>query len=267
MTAERKALSVERIPFDESKLATLSLGEFTPDEIDLVAHIYDGLDIDQAYPAAFGEVAEISDMGEILAASTATIMQETIGTLHKALNDANPENVIKGRSRLARWTGAAIEVEMRYRAACTRISTLVDGARQRIADSDAFVHRLDGLRQAHVLAIRHLRVHLAAGRLYTAGYVPPPPVAGELGGSAAKDRFTRRLSNIAVMLHSTQMALAQIDMVKAQVKSQIERLGQAVEVLLTVWRNHAFSVLASSVDAPELTNSYKLALSHLKGIN
>lgn len=259
-----KTVTTKISPIEPDRLAALKLGDFSPEEAHMIEHVLAELDIEREYPNEFGEVSEIKDMGAILAMSTSAAISATIGDLHTALIEANPETVMKSKGAVARWTGKAAETEIRYRVACARISRLVESAEQKVLDSEVFIARLDTLMDAHVLTIRHLRVHLAAGRLYmnlNAG----KPMIDESGVPSVWERFGRRLSNLSLVLHSTQMAFAQIQLVKGQLQNQLDRLGQASKVLLTIWRNMAFTVLSSSTAPTELTGAYSLALSHLEG--
>lgn len=239
--------------------------DFTDGEVSATARILLELDIDLNYPKNYGGVSPVQDLGSLAVDNPGPMLAGIVGELHTALVSANPERVGKSRGALARWSGKSLEVEVEYRVACNRIDQLVRSARERVEGSKSFLDKLDKAIAGNAGAISSLRCHLAAGRLHLASLPPAPPRdPADAGTASARDRFAARLTNLGLMLQSSALAGEQLRLMRGQIEQQTERLGHSGEVLLTVWRNHAFAVFSQSGAPVELATAYRDALKLLE---
>ena len=126
----------------QSEVRALGMGEFSPAELDAIARILSGLDVDRRYPNDFGAEPPSCDLGSLVTGNPTTDLSDAAKSLKIALEKANPESVMKSRGAVARWTGRAAETELTYRVACSNIDQLVAEAKKQSAGARDFAARL-----------------------------------------------------------------------------------------------------------------------------
>jgi hypothetical protein len=120
---------------------------------------------------------------------------------------------------------------------------------------------MSDVKRKYIQDIIHFKNHLIAGIWYLQAF----PLAGsEENGIAgienARDRFTRRLTNLQAMIASSDLAIKQIALIEANTLSLLDRLHEITSVLIPSWRNRSAALqIEESID---VTNISQATMAH-----
>ncbi len=156
------------------------------------------------------------------------------------------EKIAKQPTRLDRWLGRGLERQVRYRAARQTLDQLLldaEGNAQGVRDSIQLLNRMIASHEAEAAQIKTL---IQAGREYLdenpeAGL----PLAGEIAFDKPRERFARKLANLATLLASHELSVNQMKLTRAQATDMLDRFQETVSVLVPVWRQHTLTLIST----------------------
>lgn len=188
-------------------------------------------------------VTELSNMMEQGSASALT---EKIALILSKMADASPEKIAKKPSRLDRWLGKGLERHVRYRAARQTLDQLLldaQGNAQGVRDSIQLLNRMITGHHDEACQIQAL---IQAGREYLDEHPEAGlPKPGDIVFDKPRERFARKLANLAALLASHELSINQMKLTRAQATDMLDRFEETVSVLVPVWRQHALTLIST----------------------
>lgn len=246
------------------------IATFSEDELREINTIKSGIDLTDAdYIGRFGNAADTGDerasaFSQLIIASPVSGLAKVLGEIAAKLEEADPKRVAKKPGRLKKFTGAAIEERVRYALARKKLEELRHDARAYADQVQVLTKTIDELAAGHQCETQRLRLHGAAGRLYLCEHPDAGlPGADMFAADNARERFTRRLANMAILLASHEMELTQFRLARAQAVSMLDRYYEMNTVVVRLWHSNSLAVanasnsnaelIASAVEAHETT--------------
>lgn len=211
-------------------------------------------------PKAIGEYGAADDNGQALDSFSDLIekgsvaaLASRIGSVVAKLADADPKRIAKKPSWFERVTGRDVERHVRYEVARKSLDELLvesEGKAQGVRDTLAAI---DGLLATHDAEVVNLQAYIQAGR----EYLDENPevgrrVPGELEFDRPRERFARKLANLATLLASHEMSITQMKLTRAQAVDMLDRFNETVTVLVPVWRQHTLALITTKNMSPEM---------------
>ncbi len=249
-------------------LQGLQMGDFSDDEIAICEKLLNTIDINQM-PHSFGFEQENSteqsfeSLTELLEQTLADRLASLITELLKNLADADPAKVFTS-NWLQKVTGKAIENSLNYLQARERIVELLQAAADTAAKLEILLIEIDKQRLQLRVETRRLRVHLAAGQLYLEREYRPVTIMEADSFDNTKERFARRLTNLAALMAANEMTIVQLDMAYTQTANLLARYYESSRVLVPIWRGHTLGLLLSGENASERIRLAQQAYKDLK---
>lgn len=193
----------------------------------------------------------LSQLSDLMEGSPVSRLAGQIGDLVAKLTDADPQKIAKPASWLQRLTGQSVEVHVRYQVARKELDDLLaaaEGAAQGVRDA---VTAIDRLLDLHRTEADQLEGYILAGQEFlaenpSAGY----PAAGGMQFDNPRERFARKLANLATLLASHQMSVTQMQLTKAQALDMLDRFEETARVLVPVWRQHTLALTTTKNMSP-----------------
>ena len=115
---------------------------------------------------------------------------------------------------------------------------------------------IDKLITQHHQEVATLGVHIQAAREYLSELPPKPATSASENDvtqfDRPKERFARKVANLAALEASHQMSLMQLKLTQAQAIDMLDRFNETTRVLVPVWRQHTMVLLSSSKMSPEM---------------
>lgn len=196
----------------------------------------------------------------------------TITGLVKSLEKADPALALKHQKKgfIARFIGRDVVQQVEYVRATEGIDSQLDEVPARIQRLELIVNELDKDYRDLLGVQQHLKVHLAAGQLY----LEDNPNAGTEGAnnyglSSPRDRFSKRLQNLAVLLASNSTTLHQIQLLQANSINMLDRLHEITTVLIPSWRSHRLGLYVNDQDyaaIQEATRAHEALIESLRAL-
>jgi len=217
-------------------------------------------------PKVFSDTSLISSYGsagagnkaltaysDLMEGSPVTKLAEKIGEIVTKLADADPQRLAKKPTWVERFTGKTVETHVRYQVARKQLDELLvqaEGIAQRVRDT---LTALEALLANHREEVERLTAHIQAGRDYLnenpdAG----KPAQGSLEFDNPRERFARKLANLATLLASHEMSVTQMKLTRAQAVDMLDRFNETGSVLVPVWRQHTLALLTSKSMNPAM---------------
>lgn len=220
----------------------------------------------QTLPALFRDPSTLGQYGSpeanaaALEACSAVIergdvsqLAEKIAQLVTALHNARPEQMAKAPTWRQRIFGAGLESKVRYRLARKDLENLLnecEGAAQAVRDT---LRTLGQQVATHREEDTRLQLHIQAGR----EYLDEHPEAGadrELG-MGARERFARKLVNLAALQASHTLSIQQLQLTQANAIDLLDRYEQTAGVLVPIWRQTTLSLITAKHMSPEMVKA------------
>jgi hypothetical protein len=198
------------------------------------------------YGSTSGGAASINAFSDLMESGAVSTLAARIGEIVKKLSDADPERIAKPATWLEKMTGRQVERQVRYQVARKSLDELIadtEGIAQRVRDT---LRTLDQMLAAHVEEASNLRAYIQAGR----EYLEENPDAGKVAAGAVefdrpRERFARKLANLATLLTSNEMSVTQMKLTRAQAVDMLDRFSETVSVLVPVWRRHTLALITT----------------------
>ncbi|MCD5327971.1 protein KlaA [Chromobacterium piscinae] len=240
-------------------LAQLAIGDFTDHEIGRIGNLLATIDLNlPGFFSQFGASEEsagasLDELSNLLEQSPVTMLATKMAEIVAKLSDADPRNISRKPNWLERLTGKSVESSLRYQYARKELESLLEEADVMAKQVETVQAKIEGMLRTHEEGVIQLRCAIAAGRLYlqqnpSAGQ----PTAGELTFENVRDRFGRKLANIAALLASHEMSVTQLKLTRSQSVDLLDRFHEVTRVLVPVWRQHTLALISSTKSSPEI---------------
>jgi uncharacterized protein YaaN involved in tellurite resistance len=202
--------------------------------------------------SAIGQDA-MAEFSNLMEGSPVSRLASSLAEIIAKLSDADPKKITEKPSWFARIRGSALEAKVRYHVARDDLEKTLEeaeGAAQGVRDAVAALNRL---MEVHKAEAEHLQSYINAGRDYLdqnpdAG----KPDASELTFDNPRERFARRLANLATLLASHEMSLTQMKLTRAQAVDLLDRFEETSRVLIPVWRQHTLALATTKHMSQEM---------------
>ena len=167
-------------------------------------------------------------------------LAESISAIVARLADADPKKLTAPPSWFGGITGQALETRVRYEVARRDLDGVVEDAQavaQEVRDALAL---MELVMATHDEDAAELQMHIDAGRAFLASNLDAgEPAAGGTEFDRPRERFARRLANLATLHSSQALSVIQMRLTKAAAVDMLDRFTETVDVLMPVWRDHA----------------------------
>ncbi|MGV8865216.1 MAG: protein KlaA [Pseudomonas sp.] len=207
--------------------------------------------------AQYGSTEEtgiaMRELSEVMEAGSVQSLADSIQTIVGGLGDADPQKIAQKPSFLDRLLGRELEREVRYRVARHSLDTLIAHAETHAVGARHTVKTIDRLLAKHSEDAARIRVLLQAGREYLA----ENPQAGiytnpEAEFDRPRERFARKLANLATLLTSHELSVMQMKLARAQAVDILDRFSETVSILVPVWRQHTLALITTKNMSPAM---------------
>ncbi|MDP5168574.1 toxic anion resistance protein [Pseudomonas syringae] len=188
----------------------------------------------------------LNDFSNLMESSPVTALADCISGIVASLSEADPQRIAKPVSWLERFTGSAIERQAKYIAARKSLDKQIadtEAVAQRVRDT---VSALTRMIEGHAEEAQNLKTYIKAGREFLdenpdAGRV----LEGDMEFDRPRERFARKLANLATLLSSHEMSVMQMKLTRASAVDMLDRFSETASVLVPVWRQHTLSLLTT----------------------
>lgn len=201
-------------------------------------------------------VSAMNELSSLMEAGAVQKLADSIQVIVTRLADADPQKIAQKPSLIDRILGRSIEREVRYRVARQTLETLIAATETYAVEVKHTVKSIDALLAQHADEIADLGVLLQAGREFLA----ENPSAGiydkpEMEFDRPRDRFSRKLTNMATLIASHEMSVLQMKLARAHAVDMLDRFAETVSVLVPVWRQNALALITTKNMSPDLIAS------------
>jgi len=208
-----------------------------------------------AYGLGEANADALRSFSDLMEAGAVTALAVKIGEVVAKLTDADPQKIAHKPTWYERLLGHSIERQVRYQVARKALDDLLseaEGVAQRVRDT---LRSLDGLLVSYEDEARRLRASIQAGREFL-DENPGAGVAadGELAFDRPRERFARKLANLATLLSSHEMSVTQMKLTRAQAVDMLDRFGETANVLVPVWRQHTLALITTKHMSPAMVS-------------
>lgn len=205
------------------------------------------------YGATESNVEVLNDISNLMESGAVGALAGHISEIVSKLTDADPEKVAKKTNWLGRFLGNEVERQVRYQVARKALDELLLDAEvvaQRVKDT---LTSIDGLIKSHGMETQRLRRLIQAGREFL-DENPQVGVAnlGELQFDKPRERFARKLANLATLLASHEMSVTQMMLTRAQAVDMLDRFTETSSILVPVWRQHTLALITTKGMSPSM---------------
>lgn len=225
-----------------------------------IDQIVDSIDFDRdGFIGQFGKpkdaASALGELSDLLESSPSAKLAAALKGVVDLLSRADPAKVPRKPNWLSRFTGAGLEQKLDYEEARQGVEVMLTKADGLADEARALVARVGAEVATQVDVAGDLDRHIKAGQAYlaanpTAGVPAPGAMTFE---ASPRERFSRRLTNLAALLASHEMGTLQLKLARAQLSDLIERYDEVRQVLVPAWRQHALAVAnRANLDAPAL---------------
>lgn len=218
-------------------------------------------------PALFANTNEIGTYGPANAITSVSLNQfsdlmetgavsrlaKMIGEIVASLSEADPKVLARKPSWWENLVGKHVEQQVKYQVARKNLDTLLDETQKTSLEVRQTLAVLEQLIITHDADAKALKLYIDAGR----EFLDENPDAGireegEMAFDRPRERFARKLVNLATLQQSHEMSLYQMNMTKAQAVDMLDRFNETVSVLVPVWRQHTLSLITTDKMSPAM---------------
>lgn len=198
------------------------------------------------YGSDLSTSSSINELSNLMEGGSASALTKKISLILTKMADASPERIAKQPSRLDRWLGRSLERSVQFRAARATLEQLLseaEGDAQGVRDSVQMLSRMISNHEAEVQQIATL---IRAGREFLdENPEVGQPIKGMLEFDKPRERFARKLANLATLLASHELSINQMKLTKAQATDMLDRFQETVSVLVPIWRQHTMALIST----------------------
>lgn len=195
----------------------------------------------------------MAELGDLMEGSPVSRLAAAIAEIVAKLSDADPQKIAKAPTWLERFLGRSVEAHVLYQVARKHLDSLLvdaEGTAQGVRDAIAVIDRLMKTHQAEA---NDLQAYIQAGREYlTENPDAGKPTAGGIEFDNPRERFARKLANLATLLSSHELSVTQMKLIKAQAVDMLDRFEETSRVLVPVWRQHTLTLTTTTNMSPAM---------------
>jgi hypothetical protein len=242
----------------DGTLKALNMGEFSEADVSEIATIQQTITLDKSsFISNFGKFEGTGGSTDVLSnvmeESPVNALAAKISDIVSKLSEADPRILAEKPTWLQRFTGRSVEKKVLYQVARKSLEQLLEEAGRFAAQVAQMIHQLDNIVESHHSEVRVIKIHIAAGRLFLSENPSIGiPVSGDLVFDNPRERFARKLANMAALLASHEMGLAEVKLTRAQAVDLLDRFDELSGTLVPVWRRHTLSLLNNTSISPDM---------------
>lgn len=210
-------------------------------------------------PALFADSSRVAEYGDgasgkealqalsdLMERGAVSRLAAAIEAIVNKLSDADPKQIAKAPNWLDKLLGRHVERRVRYDVARKSLDELIQaaaGIEQSVRDT---LRMVDQTLSTHEVETARLDDLIRAGQEYLdenpqAGMA----AAGQLEFDKPRERFARKLANLATLRASHAMSFMQMKLTRAQAVDMLDRFAETKSVLVPVWRQHTLALITS----------------------
>lgn len=195
----------------------------------------------------------MAELGDLMEGSPVSRLAASISEIVARLSDADPRKIAKTPTWLERFLGRSVEAHVLYQVARKNLDVLLVEAEvtaQGVRDAVTAINRLI---QTHQEEVNALQAYIQAGREYLAENPDAgKPEAGDIAFDNPRERFARKLANLATLLSSHELSVTQMKLTRAQALDLLDRFEETSRVLVPVWRQHTLTLTTTTQMSPAM---------------
>lgn len=197
--------------------------------------------------------ASLNQLSDLMESGSVSKLSKLIGDIVDRLSEADPKVISQPPTWWEKLLGKNVEKHVQYQVARRGLEALIEEAEKvSVSVTETLLH-LDQLLSTHHEEATALRLYIDAGNEYlnenpTAGLGEP----GEMVFDKPRERFARKLANLATLLQSHEMSLLQMKLTKAQALDMQDRFNETISVLVPVWRQHTLALITNGKMSPAM---------------
>lgn len=198
-------------------------------------------------PVSLNEFSDLMETGAV------SRLAQMIGNIVVSLSEADPKVLARKPSWWENLIGKHVEQQVKYQVARKNLDALLDDAQKVSQEVRKTLESLEQLIGTHETDAEALKLYIDAGREYLAEN-PGAGVReeGAMEFDKPRERFARKLINLATLQQSHEMSLYQMKMTRAQAIDMLDRFTETVSVLVPVWRQHTLSLITTDKMSPNM---------------
>jgi Toxic anion resistance protein (TelA) len=186
------------------------------------------------------------------------------------LSGADPRKVAKPATWYERFTGKALEAQVAYLGSRKSIDIHLDESNESAVAVRSAIDAMDQLIASHQSEVFQLAAYIQAAQ----EYLQENPLAGlsvkqdagdqTLDFDKPRERFARKVANLATLLSSHELSITQMRLTRAQAIDLLDRFEETITVLIPVWRQNNLAVASMAEMTPEMVAKASAAHEALK---
>lgn len=196
-----------------------------------------------SYGGEDGGATVLSALSAKLENSPVSVLHQQIGAVIDGLNGAHPQKVLRKSTWFSRLMGNEIEVNIRYQVSRMELEQRVKAAQLTAEAVRTLIGEIESTIAASAAQIAELRTCVQAGREYLAEHPQAGVPTEALAFDNPRERFARRVTNLALLLQSSEAEVVQLGIARANAIGMLDRFTETCTVLLPVWRSNIVGLL------------------------
>ncbi|HEY0820318.1 MAG TPA: protein KlaA [Rhizobacter sp.] len=196
-----------------------------------------------SYGGEDGGAAVLSALSAKLENSPVSLLHQQISAVIDGLNGAHPQKILRKPTWFSQLMGREIEANVRYQVSRLELEQRVKAAQQTAEAVRTLIGEIEATIAANAGQIAELRTCVQAGREYLAEHPQAGMPTEALAFDNPRERFARRVTNLAMLLQSTEAEVVQLGIARANAIGMLDRFSDTCTVLLPVWRSNIIGLL------------------------
>lgn len=213
-----------------------------------------------SYAASSEESNALNEFSRLMEQGSVSELSSAIEAIVEMLAHADPRKISQTEKSWKGWLdsfmGRDVEKQIRYEQARTSLDNMLKSTASIAEGVYDTLTAIDKLISQHQQEVATLSVHIQAAREYLAELPTTPATSASENDvtqfDRPKERFARKVANLAALEASHQMSLMQLKLTQAQAIDMLDRFNETTRVLVPVWRQHTMVLLSSSKMSPEM---------------
>lgn len=187
--------------------------------------------------------------------SAVSKLSNSISRIVKALAEADPRTIAKKPSWFSSFLGSHLEKRVRYQKARQNVEALIGEGKGFMENVYEMLHALEDLMEIHMQEVEKLKTFIEVGRHFLKEFQDETkPDDLNMVFDKPRERFARKIANLATLLASHEMSVMQMKITRAQCIDILDRFNETVNVLVPVWRQHTLSLMTTNNMDPAMVS-------------
>lgn len=205
------------------------------------------------YGATSSGAEALNTYSNLMEGGSVTTLAESIREIVAKLAEADPREIAKKATWLDRIMGHEVERVVRYQVARASLDSLLSHANEVAERVRQLLVAIDEMIRNHAHESEMLRLSIQAGQDFLnenpdAGIAQP----GAVEFDRPRERFARKLTNLATLLSSHDMSVMQMKLTHAQALDMLDRFDETATMLVPVWRQHTLALITTKHMSPAM---------------